>query len=113
MCGTLVVAFVMIAILARYVTPSLVRFSRLVLSGHEQDAAAGYIAGDNPNTLPQPGAKGQVMATLRPAGKVVINDTIYDAISAGSFIERGSPIVVVKLDGSVIVVSDQMLEGEV
>lgn len=110
LCGTLVVAFLAMALLARYVTPSLAKFSRLVLSGNEQDAAKGYIAGDNPQELPQPGARGHVMATLRPAGKVVINDAIYDAISAGSFIEQGTPIVVVKLDGSVIVVSDELTE---
>lgn len=113
LCGTLVVAFFMMILLARYVTPSLAKFSRLVLSGNEQDAAKGYIAGDNPKELPQPGAKGHVMATLRPAGKVVIHDVIYDAISAGSFIEQGTPIVVVKLDGSVIVVSDELTEEKV
>lgn len=104
LCGTLVVAFIAMAIIARYVTPSMAKFSRLVLNGNEQDASEGYIAGDNPKELPQPGSKGEVFATLRPAGKVVINDIIYDAISDGNFIERGTSVVVEKLDGSVIVV---------
>jgi membrane-bound ClpP family serine protease len=99
--GTLLLAFIIIAVLARYVTPSFAKFSRLVLYGNEQN---GYIAGENPVTLPQPGAKGEVVSTLRPAGKVVINDTLYDAMSDGAFIEKGKQIVVDRLDGSVIIV---------
>ncbi len=99
--GTLVAAFIVIAILARYVTPSLKMFSRFVLTGNEQN---GYIAGDNPAALPPPGSKGEAFSTLRPAGKILINDTLYDAISAGSFIEKGEPIEVIELEGSVIIV---------
>lgn len=102
LCGTLVVSFIIMAILSRYVTPQLAGFSRLVLKGNEQ---VGYIAGDNPTDLPPPGSKGEAAATLRPAGKVIINDTLYDAVSAGGFIERGTPIVVSRLDGSTIIVS--------
>lgn len=100
--GTLILGSIIIAILARYVTPQLAGFSRLVLKGNEQE---GYIAGDNPVDLPQPGSTGEATATLRPSGKVTINDNLYDAISADGFIEKGTPIVVVNLDGSIIVVS--------
>lgn len=99
--GTLVLACLIIAVLARYITPSFAKFSRLILNGNEQN---GYIAGENPAVLPQPGSKGEVVSTLRPAGKVVINDTLYDAVSYGGFIEKGTAIVVDHLDGSVIVV---------
>ena len=104
LCGTLVLAFVIMVLLGRFVTPTLAGFSRFVLTGGEQE---GYIAGDNPQQLPQPGSKGEVISTLRPAGKVMINDQIYDAITAGNFIEKGTPIEVIKLDGSVIVVNNQ------
>jgi len=99
--GTLVVAFIIMIILARYATPSLSRYSRLVLKGNEQ---TGYIAGDNPSDLPPPGSRGKVIATLRPAGKIVISDKQYDAVSNGGFIEQNTSIVVVRLEGSVIVV---------
>lgn len=105
--GTLVLASLIIAVLARYITPSFAKFSRLILNGNEQN---GYIAGENPAVLPQPGSKGEVVSTLRPAGKVVINDTLYDAMSYGGFIEKGMAIVVDHLDGSVIVVIQD--EGE-
>jgi len=113
LCGTVVLAFVLMVIMGRFITPSLVGFRRFVLTGHEQEASQGYIAGENPHELPQPGSKGEVIATLRPAGKVIINDMIYDAISEGSFIEKGAPIVVARLDGSVIVVEKISLsEGQ-
>ncbi|MBA3958719.1 MAG: hypothetical protein H0X51_10060 [Parachlamydiaceae bacterium] len=104
LCATLVVGFLLIFLTARYVTPKFAAWSRLVLVGDEQDADRGYIAGDDPKQLPQPGAKGQALATLRPAGKVIIEDRVYDAITSGNFIERGTNIVVSRLDGSVIVV---------
>jgi membrane-bound ClpP family serine protease len=99
--GTILVALGVILFLARYITPKFAGFRRFVLSGNEQD---GYIAGDNPEKLPQPGSKGIVEATLRPSGKIVINDMLYDAISSGGYIEKGESVIVEQLDGSVIVV---------
>lgn len=102
--GTLVIGFGLILLTARYLTPKFAGFSRLVLKGDEQVASEGYIAGYDPKKLPQPGSKGQAITTLRPAGNVMIAEEIYDAISAGNFIEKDTPIVVVELDGSVMVV---------
>ena len=50
-----------------------------------------------------------MLATLRPSGKVLINDAAYDAVSEGNFIEKDTPIVVLKLDGSKIVVTRENL----
>jgi membrane-bound serine protease (ClpP class) len=102
--GTLVIALVSISFLARYVMPTFGGFQRFILSGQEQRSSNGFIAGIDPHLLPKPGSKGIVLATLRPAGKVIIGGEIYDAISDGGFIEKDTPIVVAKLDGSVIVV---------
>lgn len=102
LCGALVASFIIIVLLARYVTPQLAGLSRFVLKGNEQQ---GYIAGHLPSTLPQPGAKGVAAVTLRPAGKIVVDDVLYDALSVGSLIEKGTPIVVLSLDGSTIMVS--------
>jgi membrane-bound ClpP family serine protease len=100
--GTLIVGIGVIALLARYVMPSFAAYRAFVLTGHEQE---GYIAGASPHSLPQAGTKGEVVSTLRPAGKVMIDGTIYDAITSGKFIEKGELIQVERLDGSVIVVS--------
>jgi len=103
--ATILLGIVLIMILARFFTPKMTAWSRFVLSGHEQDASQGYIAGVDTAHLPQVGSKGKVMATLRPAGKVVINNVIYDAISPGNFIDKGEDIVVAQLNGSVIIVN--------
>lgn len=101
LCGTLIVGILLILLLSRYVTPNFKAWNRLVLTGHEQN---GYIAGESPQMLPPAGTQGEALTTLRPAGKVLINDKIYDALTAGNFIEKGMPIVVIRLEGSVIIV---------
>jgi len=103
--GTMIIAFLLMALMGRFITPKIASFSRLVLTGNEQDASKGYIAGEEPKDLPQSGVFGEVFSTLRPAGKVLIGDRIYDAVTDGSYIEKGERIVVDKLDGSVIVVN--------
>lgn len=100
--GTLLLSFAIIALLARYLTPNFAGFRKFILVGHEQE---GYIAGDKAEDLPQPGTKGEAFTTLRPSGKVMIGDKIYDAISYGTFIEKDTLIVVERLEGSVIVVN--------
>lgn len=104
LCGSLVFGIIFIGLLARYVMPSFYGFQRLVLAGNEETAENGYIAGIDPKSLPQPSSMGTVMATLRPAGKIVIENEIYDAVTSGDFIEKGEEVKVVRLDGSVIVV---------
>ena len=105
LCGSIIVSIIIMWILGRYVLPSFGTFKRFVLSGHEQDASLGYMAGEDPHLLPKPGTEGKVIATLRPAGKVLLNDTIYDAMSDGNFIEKGKDIVVVRIEGSIIIVN--------
>lgn len=102
-CGTLLLAFAIILLLAKYVLPSFHGYQKFVLAGNEQE---GYIAGDRPELLPAPGAEGEVIAVLRPAGKVIIQDKVYDAISRGNFIEKGKKIIVSHLEGSVIIVKE-------
>lgn len=104
---TFIIGFILILFLSRYMMPSLSIWNRLVLMGNEQEASEGYIAGDNPKKLPQPGTKGEAFSTLRPSGKVKIEDTIYDALAEGNFIEKGASVIVTRLDGSVIVVEEQ------
>lgn len=102
--GTIVVGSIIIALLARYVMPKFTAFNRFVLEGGEQ---VGYVAVETSKDFPAVGTKGSVAATLRPAGKVMIQDQIYDAISPGGFIEKGTPIVVIGYDGGVLVVNEE------
>ena len=74
-------------------------------------ASEGFFAGERPISLPQPGTKATVFATLRPSGKILVQDKIYDAISAGDFIEAGVQVKVLRLEGSVIVVNRESGES--
>lgn len=102
--GSLLASFVIISFLARYVLPSFSAWNPFILVGNEQDATKGYVAGLDPKGLPQPGTKVEVFATLRPAGKIIYNGMIYDAMSTGDFIDVGEPILVERLEGGVIFV---------
>lgn len=102
LCAALLLSVAIIIILARYVLPTFSRFNPFVLKGNEQE---GFIAVESSNKLPQPGAEGTAFATLRPGGKVLIGETIYDAISEGGFIEAGTPVVVVHTTEGLVIVS--------
>lgn len=103
LAGTLVAGFVIMVLLSRYMVPSLPFLNRLVLTG-EQDAEAGFtVAGEDPSG-PNVGDEGLVEATLRPAGKAVIDGVFYDVTSEGEFIKKGEKVVVRRVEGNHIFV---------
>lgn len=105
---SLVISLIIMGLLGKYVMPKFGLFNRFVLKGNEQE---GYLAVDTQKDLPKIGTKGEVISTLRPAGKVMINDTVYDAISPGNFIEKGTKIHVVGADSGSLIVNED-LSGE-
>lgn len=64
-----------------------------------QESSEGYISADIKYTE-MLGKKGLAKTNLRPAGKVIIEDDIFDATALSGFIEKGSPIKVVKYETS-------------
>lgn len=101
--GALLLSFGIMALLAKYLFPSMMGWSRLVLKGNEQ---TDYYAVDTAREFPPIGSRGAVLAALRPAGKVVIDDKIYEAISTGRFIDKDKEITVVGAESGVIVVRE-------
>lgn len=99
--GTLVVAFGLMVFLGRYYLPSMGSFSRLVLKGDEQ---TGYSAVDPSEGWPKPGSFGEAITPLKPAGRVSIDNRLYDAMSEGIWIEKGSTVIVKGAEGSCLVV---------
>ena len=51
--------------------------------------------------------KGISITDLRPSGKVLVEDTIYQAITTGDYIEKNSNIVVIKIEENQLVVKNQ------
>ncbi len=66
-------------------------FSRIALT-KTQDTAEGYVVKPAPVSLK--GKQGVAYTVLRPAGKVMIDDKIYDAFTRGEYIEKGDRIEV-------------------
>ncbi len=94
--GALIVGLISIALLAKYVMPSFKPFRRLVSDGEQ----SGYSAGESSDTMPTVGKEGVVIAPLRPAGRVLIEGRNIDAMSVGSFIEKGEKVRVARIEGS-------------
>ena len=107
----LIGAVILITLLGRYLLPRFSPFNRFVLRG-EQDSSHGYVAAQK-NLLPKLGEEGVAFSNLRPAGKIIIADKIYDAISPGNFISKGDAVIVIAFDqNNVIVRLNSEVKGE-
>ena len=62
-----------------------------------QDSSMGYISNKYPDNLV--GKIGNAYTVLRPSGKIIIDEEIYDATSSGGFIEKNSKVKVVSNEG--------------
>lgn len=102
--ATLLIGVFCILFLARYIMPSFKGFRKFVLEGNEQ---VGYSAGIASKDLPAVGATGVADSVLRPSGKVEIEGKLYDAVSRGWLIEKGAPIVVIRIEESQVVVEEK------
>jgi len=71
-------------------------FQRIALSD-TQEVKDGYSVNTfNANLI---GQKGKAYTILRPSGKVLIDEQIYDAFTRGDFVERGETIEVIGAEG--------------
>lgn len=100
LCGSFVISILLIVFIATKIMPKTEFFKHLVLSG-EENASDGFAT---TAALPSPGSLGKAYSTLRPAGKVIIEDEIFDAFSDAAFIEKGQPIEVKEARGNRLMV---------
>ena len=73
------------------------RLAKLFIS----QRTVGDIGTEKPELLHQTGT---ALTSLRPSGSVVINGKRVDVVTEGPFIERGSPVKVVEVEGARVVV---------
>ncbi|MFD2446112.1 nodulation protein NfeD [Bacillus sp. CGMCC 1.16607] len=78
-------------------------FKKIILTD-STTTEQGYVS--NVNRTELIGRKGTTLTQLRPAGKIMINEEIVDAVSEGAFIQKDQLIKVVKVEGSRIVVRE-------
>ncbi len=98
--GAIVAALVLVLILAKLL-PKSTRFNRLILADEER-AEQGYVS--YPSEKDLVGQEGIALTTLRPAGTAEFNGKRYDVVADWEYIEQGSKIVVLRVEGVKVVV---------
>jgi membrane-bound serine protease (ClpP class) len=103
--AALITAIVTFLLVKKYGVKSL--FNRFIL-GDTQRNEEGYVAPKDQRELV--GKAGLALTPLRPSGVVKVEGKRIDAVSVGGFIEAGTSIVVVQVEGTRVVVSEQELK---
>ncbi len=78
-------------------------FKRIALE-ETQDTSKGFISQKYSNDLV--GKKGKSFSVLRPSGKIILSDKVYDASTSGEFIEKNKNIIVINNEGSSLKVKE-------
>ena len=90
-------------VLMSKVLPKTKMWSVMALT-KEENVDDGYVSpSENVEKLSE-AQKGTAFTTLRPSGKATFGDNIYDVITEDSFIEKGSPIIIVAIKEHRIIV---------
>jgi membrane-bound serine protease (ClpP class) len=76
-------------------------FKKIILND-STNTDQGYVS--NVNRVELLDKQGITLTQLRPAGKIMIEDEIIDAVSEGAFIQKDQKVKVIKVEGSRIVV---------
>jgi membrane-bound serine protease (ClpP class) len=97
-----VLAGVVMALLARYL-PKTALFRRLVLATTELSGPS-FSPLHSEFTRLATGAQGTALSILRPSGKAQFGSGMYDVITKGEFVDAGSPLRVLAVEGARIVV---------
>jgi len=71
-------------------------FKRIALTD-TQESAQGYSVNNSSKELI--GKTGIAHTVLRPSGKVLIDDQVYDAFTRGDYVQKGDPIEVIATEG--------------
>jgi membrane-bound serine protease (ClpP class) len=71
-------------------------FQRMALTGTQESAQGFSVNTSNPNMLNKVGTAHTV---LRPSGKVLIDEQVFDAFTRGEYVEKGESIEVIGTEG--------------
>jgi membrane-bound serine protease (ClpP class) len=99
--GALIAAMALALTLLRYVLP---RFSKAHQGPYlMSDLKDSVVTSDEVVSL-RVGDRGRAMSLLRPAGKMQIGNEVYDVVSQGEFIEKGSSLTILAIEGNRVIV---------
>ncbi|HEY7327901.1 MAG TPA: NfeD family protein [Gemmataceae bacterium] len=104
---TIVGAIVSAFMLARYL-PQIPYANRLILKPQEESGEFGEEPADSiqPEIAALLGAIGVAATPLRPAGKVQFGDEFIDVVAEGSYVQPGTRVRVIEIEGNRIVVKE-------
>jgi len=92
-----------IGLLIKYL-PKSTAFSQFILSD-ASSKAEGFIS--NPEHSELAGESGEALTDLRPSGIVIINSKRYDVVTEGDYIQKGSRVIVARVEGVKIIVQQR------
>ncbi|MDX8045972.1 NfeD family protein [Gracilibacillus sp. S3-1-1] len=58
------------------------------------------------------GKSGQTTTDMRPIGSIMVDDKEYSAITEGKWLEKGTPVNIIEVDGTRILVKEQKNKNE-
>ena len=74
------------------------------------DTESGYVS--NVNRVELLGRIAKTSTPLRPSGAIELDGERIDVVSEGSYIDKGKSVIIVKVEGSRIVVRESEEKGE-
>jgi len=74
------------------------------------DSESGYVS--NTNRIELIGRSGLASTTLRPSGAMDLEGERIDVVTEGSYIDKGKSVIIVKVEGSRVVVRELVEKGE-
>ncbi len=98
-----VLSFLLLIIFGGFKITDTKAFKRIALE-ETQDTSKGFISQKYSNDLV--GKKGKSFSVLRPSGKIILSDKVYDASTSGEFIEKNKNIIVINNEGSSLKVKE-------
>nr|WP_226793411.1 nodulation protein NfeD [Bacillus sp. B1-b2] len=81
------------------------RFFKKMILTDSTNTESGYVSNTNRHDLV--GQTGTTLTALRPAGMVVVGEERLDVVSEGRFIDKNAVVIIVKVEGSRIVVREE------
>ncbi|MFD1926522.1 nodulation protein NfeD [Sporosarcina siberiensis] len=106
----LVIALTGMVIIMKFFGKKLHLLNKVVLMD-STDTESGYVSNINRTELLHRVAK--TSTPLRPAGTIELDGERIDVVSEGSYIDRGKSVIIVKVEGSRIVVREPEEKGEI
>ena len=104
--GSFMAAFIFSLFFLRYVISGL---GKVIDGPYLESSLKGSVADSIEAKKVRVGDSGITHTFLRPAGKIKIGNDLYDVISEGEFIEKGTPVVISEKRGNRLIVARKEL----